>query len=126
MIFVMTVAYLPLAILLWHATPLLIILGQDAQAAEYAGLYMRIQLPGIYLQCLFDGISIFYTAMEKSYIPMLVQIVCIPLHALWCYLLIYVCRFDIYGCAMAVNVTYSLCLVAIKLVINASNDQTVR
>lgn len=72
MIFLMSVAFIPIGILLWNATVLLKLMGQDPKAAEYAGTYMRIQFPGVYMQCLFAGISIFFTAMEKSYLPMMV------------------------------------------------------
>lgn len=87
---------------------------------------MRIQFPGIYMQCLFAGISIFFTAMEKSYLPMLVQVVCIPFHAIWCYLFIYVLHFDVNGCAIAVNITYSLCFLGVRAIITNSTDPTVK
>jgi len=39
---------------------------------------------------------------------MMVQLVTIALHPLWCHYLITVCSFGIYGCAIAQNITYTL------------------
>jgi hypothetical protein len=41
-------------------------------AAEYCQQLLRLQIPAVYLDCIFESISFFYTSMEKSYITMYV------------------------------------------------------
>lgn len=45
---------------------------------------MRIQIVSIYLDCIFECIGLFFTAMERSYIPMIIEIFILPMHIFWC------------------------------------------
>lgn len=78
---------------------------------------MRIQLPGVYMQCMFSSVSIFFTAMEKSYYPMIIQVFVIPFHAVWCYLFMIKLDFGMNGCAIAVNITYTCCFMGIRMLV---------
>lgn len=108
-LFIVTVAFFPISLVLWNSEAVLLALGQDATASAYAAHYLRILLPGLYLECLFQGFCIYFTAMEKSFIPMLVQLLCIPLHPVWCYLFVFKLELGMNGCAVATNFTSSLC-----------------
>jgi Na+-driven multidrug efflux pump len=77
------------------------ILGQNSEAAEECQRYLRMILPALYLDCIFDSFEVFLTAMEKSYLPMVIQIVSIPLHVFWCYLFTQEQQLGITGIAMA-------------------------
>jgi hypothetical protein len=84
-----------------------------------------VALPGIYMDCILQSISIFFTAMEKSYIPMMIQIVFIPLHFLWCEILVNRYGFGYEGTPMAYNVTIGLSLASILTLVGISNNREV-
>jgi Na+-driven multidrug efflux pump len=87
-------------------------------------MYLRVALPGIYLDCILQSISIFFTSMQKSYIPMLVQMVFIPLHPFWCRLLVQYYGYE--GTAMAYNLTIGLSLISIIGYVRATSNTEIQ
>ena len=81
-------------------------------------------LPGIYLDCILQSISIFFTAMEKSYIPMLIQMVFIPMHPFWCHQL--VSKYGFEGTAMAYNLTIALSFASILSFVKINTNSEVK
>jgi len=81
-------------------------------------------LPGIYLDCVLQSISIFFTAMEKSYIPMFVQLVFIPLHPVLCSFLVTSNGFI--GTAIAYNLTILLSLTFLTAYVKFSTNFEIR
>jgi len=50
----MTVAFIPIYIILLYTEELLILMGQDPVISAYADIYLRYYLPGLYLQLFND------------------------------------------------------------------------
>ena len=45
---ILTLLYIPLAVILFFCEPLLLLLGQNPEVSAYAQIYMRIALPGVF------------------------------------------------------------------------------
>jgi len=68
-----TCIFVPIAVAFFNSQIVLVeLLGQDEAASAHCQKYLRMILPAIYLDCLFDSFEIFLTAMEKSYLPMVI------------------------------------------------------
>lgn len=82
-----TTIFVPIVIVFCNSKAIMVeLLGQNGVAAEECQRYLTMILPALYIDSIFDSFEIFLTAMEKSYLPMVIQIVSIPLHVFWCYL----------------------------------------
>jgi Na+-driven multidrug efflux pump len=82
-----TTIFVPIVIVFCNSKAIMVeLLGQNSVAAEECQRYLTMILPALYIDSIFDSFEIFLTAMEKSYLPMVIQIVSIPLHVFWCYL----------------------------------------
>lgn len=62
------------------------ILQQNEVAAEYCQKYLRLVIPALYIDCVFDSFEIYLTAMERTFYILVIQLVTVPLHICWCYL----------------------------------------
>jgi len=93
-------------------------LGQNSKAAEECQIYLRMILPALYMDCIFDSFEVFLTAMEKSYLPMMIQIVSIPLHIFWCYLFTQEQQLGITGIAIAQMLTSTLRVAILYALLN--------
>jgi Na+-driven multidrug efflux pump len=89
-------------------------------------MYLRTALPGIYMDSILQSISIFFTAMEKSYIPMLIQMVFIPQHSFWCELLVNRYDFGYPGTAIAYNITIGLSLGSMLTFVKLSHNPQIQ
>ena len=70
---ILTVLFVPIGLLLWFSKHILVsYMGQSLEASQYCQLLLRINLIGLYFETLFESAVCFFTAMEKSYIPMIV------------------------------------------------------
>jgi Na+-driven multidrug efflux pump len=79
-------------------------------------------IPGLYMMSLFIGYCMYYTSMSKPGYPMLIQLICVPMHAFWCYLLMFYFEMGYKGCAIAFNFTYTLSFLLILLIGKFSPD----
>ena len=85
-----------------------------------------MQIFGIYMDCLFESVALYFTAMEKSYIPMIIQGSILPVHLLCCELYVNTFGFGYLGVAHASNTTNFFCLVAIYLLVKCIKDPEVK
>lgn len=88
-----------------------------------AGDYMKISLPGLYFQMLTITILIFFTAMGKAYVPLLLISPFIFLHLLWSSIFVNRMGYGFNGLAMAGNFTYSSCCLSLILYMSFSKDE---
>ena len=72
-IFIITCLFIPISLVLYNSEFLLTkFLGQDPDTSKYCQQLIRLQIFAIYLDCIFESFSYFFTAMERSYIPMFI------------------------------------------------------
>ena len=62
-------------------------------------------IPGLYLNGLVDSNRRLLNSMGYQYAPMLIQVISLPLHIGWCYLLTDVYEMGIKGTAIASSIT---------------------
>ncbi|CAI2363663.1 unnamed protein product [Moneuplotes crassus] len=105
---VLTLVFLFQAVFLLFSTPLLVMLGQPPASAEYAGLYIKILIPGIWFFCQTELLRRFLGAQGAFYIVTNSQIFNCMLHPLWLYLLVFFFDFSVRGVAWATCITYFL------------------
>jgi len=72
---VITLAFIPLAVLISQIETLMVSIGQDPEASRQAGIYARSYLPALYLMGMFDCQRRFLNALGKSSVPMIAQAV---------------------------------------------------
>ena len=112
--------YIPISFFLYNCEPILVrMLGQNELASSMCQLYLRNVIPALYLDSIFDSLEMFMIAMEKSYIPCMVQCVCIPLHLLWCYLFTIYFGMGWFGVALAQNMTSVSKVLTIYIILRA-------
>ena len=105
-IFVLTILFIPIAYIVTNSGSLLVsIFAQNEMASFFCQEYMCALLPGMYIYCIQLSYCFFFTAMEKSYIPMLIQIIFLPLHALLCYIFVFQLNLGFHGTTIAFNLT---------------------
>ena len=120
---IITILFIPISFILLNSETLMRdVFQQDEKAAYFCQELISIMLPGIYFDCIFESISLYFTAMEKSFIPMQIQMVMVPSHYLLNYLLMYKFDFGLRGVALATNITCLLCLVIIVVRMTFEKD----
>jgi len=119
---IITIIFVPIVLILLLSDRILISLGQDQMSAYYALKYIQIILPGLFFQAHFDCIYSFLNCMNRSYIPMIVQLITMFFHGLWCYLFVHVGGLGFKGTSLATCVTYCLNLVIISIYVSCSKD----
>ena len=92
-------------------------MGQDPAVSLYAGRLLRYQLPGIYMQAIDEALTLFFTALEKNYIMLIIDSFRIPAHLILLYVFVVKLDLEIFGCAMAVNVVFFIKFITTKLVV---------
>jgi Na+-driven multidrug efflux pump len=85
-------------------------------------------MPGIYLQAFDEVFSLFFSAMEKNHIMLMIDIVKLPLQFLICYLFICVWNLDLLGCALAFNLSFVVKFIALRYLVSilSRNDPAIR
>ena len=68
----LTLAFIPITLVLIFSKPILIAIGQDEAVSGYAKNYVLIYIPALYLFGLIDGQRRFLTSLKKTFVPMLV------------------------------------------------------
>lgn len=110
-----TVIFIPLSVLLCFAGPVLKATGQDEEVIEYAMIYVLVNLPGVYLDGMFDLTKRFLNCCRATWIPMLAQIVATVLHIFWCHVFVVHMEWGIAGIGLALTVTNCSLLVSTML-----------
>ena len=114
---VVTLAFLPVALLLFFSEKYFLMCGLDNETASEAVLYVRLSLIYMYIHINFDISRIAVNSFGQSKQIMITFIVTIVFHPLWNYLFIEYLNMKLYGAALAVIPTYSLNLLVLHLLI---------
>lgn len=101
-----TALFIPVGMLLWNSKWLLLSLGQHDESAMYCEMYLRAGLPGLYLNCVSLSLTIFLTAMENSFVPMVIQAALIVMHIFYTFFMEVIMEQGFLGIAYASNCTH--------------------
>ena len=104
--FIMSLVYLPLALLLCFSESILLSLGQDASVARYAHEYIVPMIPAMYFLGLFDLGRRFLTCLQYSQAPMVAQVISSVLHIVLCVFCVTRWDMGVSGLGLATMVTY--------------------
>ena len=104
-LFILTLVFIPLAVVLCFSDSFLTKLGQDPEVSKHAQKYIIVTLPCMFLRCFFDLMRKFLNCMTASWVPMTAQLVSTVIHPIFCYCFVVVYDFDIVGIGMACNLT---------------------
>jgi multidrug resistance protein, MATE family len=121
-IFLITLLYLPLLVIMYQTEHLLTAVGIDPKIAFYASEYLNSQRIAMITRAVSESIVLYLTSMNQATVAMLLQIAIIPFHVLFCWFLIP--KYGINGAAYAGNVTG--CLTLIVQIIYAQNSKKIK
>lgn len=107
-----TAMFIPIGMILWNTEYILTAMGQQAEPAKYCQLYLRMAMPALYLNCVSLSLTIFLTAMENSFVPMVIQALLIVMHLFYTFLMEVVLKQGFFGIAYASNCTH-ICTVVL-------------
>jgi len=100
------------------------LMGQDPVVSEITQSYIRLMIPGIFFNCIFESFAIFFTAMEKSIVPMTIQMLVIPIHFTICYIFVQELHFGMQGAALASNISFLISFLLIFMYMQFQNAFT--
>ena len=103
--FIITLIYIPVTILTLYIAPIFIALGIDPIVANLTQQYVIVYLPGALFNTYADSVEMFLIATEFTTAVCIVMLACLPFHAFFCYLFIFILGFGFTGAAMAHNCT---------------------
>lgn len=104
-IFVISVIFIPVCIVLLNTYYILEYIGIDPAAASVANTYVTTMLPGVLLNSFADSIDLFLIPLGYTYSICVLQSMVVPFHIGCCYLFVNIMEMGVYGVAMAHNVT---------------------
>ncbi|CDW74754.1 na+-driven multidrug efflux pump [Stylonychia lemnae] len=119
---VITLAFIPVAIIMLNAKYFFEITGVQRKTSEQAQLYIWYMLPGLFLTVQFDLLRVFVNSFGKTYISMYVQIIACCLHYLWSYLFINHFGMKLQGTAYSNTLTQLTSIILIVIFINFEKD----
>ena len=102
---ILTLIFIPIAVMLSFSEQILIKLGQDPQVASYAYQFIMVTLPATYCFAMFDLTKRFLNSMLISTVPMTAQIIATICQPFICHLFVNVYELDIIGLGIGVNLT---------------------
>jgi multidrug resistance protein, MATE family len=108
---------------LWNVAWILTKAGMNPESSAIAGQYVQYLLWGLYMDCLFSSVRMYLTSLENTFIPLVLQIVSISLHPIWCYLIVTHSTLGVMGCALAQDITYSLQFVLILIYLRFAESE---
>lgn len=121
-----TLSFLPISLLLFNMTSILICIGMHPESSKVAGHFAKVLSWGFYMDCMFQSKRMFLTATQNTFLPMMVQLCTICIHPLWCYLFVEHLNFGVTGCAIAQNITYTLQLMIIIVCMECSSSEEMK
>lgn len=83
--------------------------------SDWAGIYARNMLLGLYMQALFDLFRKFFIMLGQPVMPMVIQGATIPVHILLCYFLVRKLDLNVAGVGLATNLTFFLNFILILI-----------
>ena len=105
---ILTVLFILQGVVLYYSADILIFIGEPVNASEYAGIYIRTNLPGIWAYCQTELLRRFLWSQGEFNLVLKIQIVTTVLHPLWVYIFVGPLNLDIVGIAVATCITYIL------------------
>lgn len=103
--FVMCLLFIPLFFALINTEHFFILVGFDAEASYYSQIYINRMIPSIFFAGLVDSNRRLLNSMGYQNQPMIIQLITLPLHILWCYLLTDYYDWGVKGTAIASSIT---------------------
>ncbi|CAI2366592.1 unnamed protein product [Moneuplotes crassus] len=103
---VMTCFFIPQAIILCFATPILIATGQPQRSSELAGEFIIICLPGLWCWCQTELLRRFLGAQRVFHIIMNCQIINCGLHIVWAFTFVFWLDLGYHGIIYATLITF--------------------
>ena len=92
---ILTVLFIIQGVILYFMADILIFIGEPVKASEYAGTYIRANLPGIWAYCQTELLRRFLCSQGEFHLVLKIQLVTTVLHPLWVYLFVGVFNLDI-------------------------------
>ena len=83
-----------------------------------AGQYLFYLLPALYMQCLDETLYMYFTALEKTTMLLIMDLGKIPLHYFVCHIFVVKMELGVLGVALAMNVVFFVKLIVIWIVIS--------
>ena len=116
---VLSLCFIPIALLLYNTQLILELAGQNKEVAKYSATYIMAYLPGLYIQGLIDCQRRFLNSMKKYFNVMLIQGIAVIFHIGISHLFVDKLGYGIEGTGLAGLVTNAF--VYILLVIYTNN-----
>ena len=104
-IFLNTIVFVPITLILFQTDRILLMLGTTQAVANLAYQYVVWQLPGLLMHGYADSISLMLAAMGFPYIIVILQVIVIPIHVVTCYIFVHKFGFGLVGTAYASNIS---------------------
>ena len=80
-IFLITCLFVPLGFILFFSEYIMSnFLGQSIGPSHHCQVYMRVGIIGLYLECIVNSLAFFFTALQRSFVPMFIQLISLPVH----------------------------------------------
>ncbi|CAI2363767.1 unnamed protein product [Moneuplotes crassus] len=110
---IQAIFFIPEVIILLFTKEILILLGQEEDAANYGRTYVLILLPGMFAMTQFETVRRYLQGMEIFSLSMWIQCVTMVIHIVMCYLLVFTYEFGVAGASIATCITFWLNLLII-------------
>ncbi|KAF3437232.1 hypothetical protein FNV43_RR19985 [Rhamnella rubrinervis] len=118
--FVLLLVSIPLAVIWAYTGPILILLRQDPEISEAAGLYARSMIPILFAYALVQCLVRFLQAQNIVFPMMLCSGVTTLLHFFLCWVLIFIADMGFTGAALANSISYWMNVLLLVLFIKFS------
>ena len=104
----MTLMFIPITIVTFNAERILVAIGQHPDVSKYAGQYVLINLPGIYLCGLSDCQKRLLNNFGKTKISFYANLIAMITHYFWCSLFVIKLELGITGTGIANVITNTI------------------
>ncbi|KAJ8440931.1 hypothetical protein Cgig2_022787 [Carnegiea gigantea] len=111
---------IPLSIIWFYTGEILILCGQDHEISMGAGTFNRWMIPTLFAYGILQCLNRFLQTQNLVFPMMISSLITSLLHALVCWVLVFVLGFGIKGAAMANNVSYCLNVLFLAIYVKIS------
>ena len=94
--------------------------------SSVASTYIIYQMPGLFMFSLFEANRLFLNSMEMTQQASIVLVVALPFHIVLCCYFVFVKNWGVLGLSIAIDVTYTLCFLAITCYCTWTKNEKVR
>ena len=98
---IVSVFFIPLALLLSRTKDILLAFNQNPKVVEYASDFVITTIPAYYILAINNLSKRWLASMRLTFFPMYAQIIAGVFHIVWCYLFVIVWEMDLTGIAYA-------------------------